>query len=78
MFGSILGRLAMVQTQPTLTWCSANCAITCPKGEQTEENMKERFDKSVDKAAVDRRSFLSVALGTCAITPLAPLSLQLA
>jgi carbonic anhydrase len=40
--------------------------------------MKERSDKSVDKAAVDRRSFLSVALGTCAITPLAPLSLQLA
>jgi hypothetical protein len=26
--------------------------------------MKERSDKSVDKAAVDRRSFLSVALGT--------------
>ena len=21
----------MVQSQPTLTWCSANCAITCPK-----------------------------------------------
>jgi len=40
--------------------------------------MKERSDKSVEKAAVDRRSFLSVALGTCAITPLAPLSLQLA
>jgi hypothetical protein len=32
--------------------------------------MKERSDKSVDKAAVDQRSFLSVALGTCAITPL--------
>ena len=40
--------------------------------------MKERSDKSVGKAAVDRRTFLSVALGTCAITPLAPLSLQLA
>jgi carbonic anhydrase len=40
--------------------------------------MKERSDKSVDKAAVDRRSFLSVALGSCAITRLAPLSLQLA
>src|SRR5580704_8353105 len=78
MFGSILGRLAMVQTQPTLTWCSANCAITCPKGEPTEENMKERTDKSINTVAVDRRSFLSVALGTCAITPLAPLFLQLA
>jgi hypothetical protein len=40
--------------------------------------MKARSDKSVDKAALDRRSFLSVALGTCAIPPLAPLSLQLA
>jgi carbonic anhydrase len=40
--------------------------------------MKERSDKSVDKAAVDRRSFLSVALSTCAITPLATRSLQLA
>jgi carbonic anhydrase len=40
--------------------------------------MKERSDKSVDKAAVGRRSFLSVALGSCAITPLATLSLQLA
>src|SRR5580692_4660529 len=78
MFGSILGRLAMVQSQPTLTWCSANCAITCPKSAQTEENMKERSDKSADKAALDRRSFLSVALSTCAITPLAALSLQLA
>src|SRR5580700_3043343 len=78
MFGSILGRLAMVQSQPTLTWCSANCAITCPKSARTEENMKERSDKSVDKAAVDRRSFLSVALSTCAIAPLATLSLQLA
>ena len=40
--------------------------------------MKERSDKSADKAALDRRSFLSVALSTCAITPLAALSLQLA
>ena len=40
--------------------------------------MKVRSDKSLDKATVDRRSFLSAALGTCAITPLGPLSLQLA
>jgi hypothetical protein len=29
--------------------------------------MKERSDKSVDKVAVDRRSFLSVALGTLSL-----------
>ena len=40
--------------------------------------MKERSGKSLDKAAVDRRRFLSAALSTCAITPLAPLSLQFA
>ena len=39
--------------------------------------MKERSDKSVDKSGLDRRSFLSVALGTCAITPLAPLKYTL-
>jgi carbonic anhydrase len=40
--------------------------------------MKGRSDKSVDNWTVGRRHFLGVALGTCAITPFAPLSMQLA
>lgn len=38
--------------------------------------MRQRFE-SVDKQLVDRRSFLSAALGTCAITPLASLPMQI-
>ncbi|HVN77571.1 MAG TPA: carbonic anhydrase family protein [Terriglobia bacterium] len=40
--------------------------------------MKGRPDKSLFSLAVDRRSLLSAALGTCAMTPLAALSMQLA
>lgn len=40
--------------------------------------MKRSSNKSVDNRLVDRRSFLSAALGTCAITPLVPLTMQLA
>jgi carbonic anhydrase len=40
--------------------------------------MKETSGNSVDSRAVDRRGFLSSAFGTCAITPLTPLSLQFA
>ena len=40
--------------------------------------MKGTSKKSVDNWIVDRRSFLSVTLGICAITPLAPLTMQLA
>ena len=40
--------------------------------------MKGTSDKPVDNRIVDRRSFLSAAFGTCAITPFASLSLQLA
>ena len=78
MFGSILGRLALVQGQPTLTWCSVNCALTCPNGEKTEQDLKEKCNKSVDKAVVDRGSVLIVARSICAITPLETLSLLLA
>jgi carbonic anhydrase len=39
--------------------------------------MKRTSDKSLDNQTVDRRSFLSAALGTCVITRFAPLSLQL-
>ena len=42
--------------------------------------MKETSGESklVDQAYVDRRSFLSAALSTCAVTSFAPLSLQFA
>ena len=40
--------------------------------------MKRRSDMSLDRVAVDRRSLLNAALGTCAITPLAAFSMQLA
>ena len=40
--------------------------------------MKGTSKESVENWIVDRRSFLSAALGTCAITPLAPLTMQLA
>jgi hypothetical protein len=34
-------------------------------------------NKSVDNRIVDRRSFLTAVLGTCALTPLAPLTAHL-
>ena len=40
--------------------------------------MKGTSKESVENWIVDRRSFLSAALSTCAITPLAPLTMQLA
>ena len=40
--------------------------------------MKEMSNKSGDNRIVDRRRFLSGALGTCAITSFAPLHMQLA
>lgn len=40
--------------------------------------MKRTTNKSEDNGTGDRRSFVSAALGTCAITHLAPWSLQLA
>jgi carbonic anhydrase len=45
---------------------------------KAEENMKRMSEKSVDPWAVDRRNFLGAAFGACAVTPLAPFSLQLA
>jgi carbonic anhydrase len=39
---------------------------------------KKASNESVDRLAVDRRRFLGVALGACAINPLGPSSTQLA
>ncbi len=39
--------------------------------------MKRTSDKLLDGNAQDRRSFLGAAFGTCAMTPFAPLNLQL-
>ncbi|HEY4051243.1 MAG TPA: carbonic anhydrase family protein [Acidobacteriaceae bacterium] len=40
--------------------------------------MNGTSNKSVDNRIVNRRSFLTATLGTCAITPLTPLTMQLA